>query len=162
MSEMVPTVIFNAWQTDSPEKSNRNAISFAISTAIASITADQGVHFDKLEATRSDDPGSPNIPQQIFARILQCDIFIADLTTINIEATDVKRKTANPNVLIELGMAVAAVGWSRVILLFNTAYGSLNDLPFDIDRQRVAQYRLREEECGKKTPGQAALNVVSD
>lgn len=50
------------------------------------------------------------------------------------------RKTPNANVLIELGYAIATVGWNRIILVFNEASGDVTDLPFDINQQRVARY----------------------
>jgi hypothetical protein len=54
-----------------------------------------------------------------------------------------ERKVPNPNVLIELGYAIAILGWDRIIMLFNTNHGSFpNDLPFDLDRRRVTKFSI--------------------
>ena len=133
-----PIRIFYSWQSDLPSKFTRTAIVRRLDEFSKSFT--QRLHID--EATR-DEAGSPNIPQTILEKIGKSDIFIADVTTIN--AGDKSRKCPNPNVVFELGYAVQIMGWSRIILIFNTAYGSLpDDLPFDFDRHRVSKYSLCE------------------
>jgi hypothetical protein len=47
-------------------------------------------------------------------------VFVADVTPIN--AGSDHRLCPNPNVLIELGYAVKALGWSRIVMVLNTAY----------------------------------------
>jgi len=76
----------------------------------------------KLDEATRNVPGSPNIPMTIFDKIIKSDIFICDLTTINTNATDIQRKTPNPNVLIELGFAISQLGWHRIIMLFLTSH----------------------------------------
>jgi hypothetical protein len=63
------------------------------------------------EATRGES-GSPNIPMTILEKIKVSDAFICDITTINSNAPEELRRTPNPNVLFELGFAVAHLGWS--------------------------------------------------
>ena len=46
----------------------------------------------------------------------------------------------NPNVLIELGYAIKTLGWSKIICLFNSQTGKIEDLPFDINHNRVTAY----------------------
>ncbi len=46
----------------------------------------------------------------------------------------------NPNVLIELGYAIKVLGWSKIICLFNSETGNIEDLPFDINHNRVTPY----------------------
>ncbi|PHR71872.1 MAG: hypothetical protein COA67_05640 [Lutibacter sp.] len=134
--------IFYSWQSDLPKQTNLNAIRQSIRSATNSVE-DQidDVVFKLDEATRNV-PGSPNIPMTIFEKITKSDIFICDLTTINTDATDIQRKTPNPNVLIELGFAISQLGWHRIIMLFNTTFGEFSDLPFDIDRHRASQYKI--------------------
>jgi hypothetical protein len=137
--------IFYSWQSDSPRETNQNAIRQSLRSASNSIEdeyTDTRVEID--EATR-DAPGSPNIPKMIFEKIDMCDVFICDLTTINSLCKDV-RPTPNPNVLIELGYAIATIGWDRIILVFNKKYGTFpDDLPFDIDRHRAIPFSVQNK-----------------
>ena len=61
------------------------------------------------------------------------------------------KRSPNPNVVFELGYAVAKVGWNRIVLLFNEAFGVFpKDLPFDFDRHRASKYSLNESSAPKK------------
>jgi hypothetical protein len=134
--------IFYSWQSDLPKETNQNGIRLSIKSAIPLIEAmidDLDITLD--EAT-SNTPGSPYIPGKIVQKISKSDVFICDLTPIG-ESFDKKKKIANPNVLIELGYAVAELGWDRVIILLNTNYGELpNDLPFDVDKHRATPFKI--------------------
>ena len=139
-----PVRVFFCWQTDSPPETNRDAIRAALGTAKAFIERQRpGTEVILDEATR-DTPGSPDIPSTILRKIAEADIVVADITTINRKnKSDNDRPCPNPNVLYELGYAVAHRGWHRIITMFNTAHGSFpNDLPFDISKQRVSPYCL--------------------
>jgi len=48
-------------------------------------------------------------------------------------------------VLIELGYAFRAIGHERVIIVFNSAYGDVENLPFDLKMRRATQYTMPEE-----------------
>lgn len=137
--------IFYSWQSDLSKDLCQSAIRQSIRSAINKIEAEQSdQHLFLDEATRNK-PGSPNIPQSIFEKISASDIFICDLTTIN-EDYDTGKKTPNPNVLIELGFAIAHLGWGRIIMVCNTNYGTFpNDLPFDIDRHRATPFMVSEK-----------------
>lgn len=90
------------------------------------------------EATRNVS-GSPNIPATILSKISVADAFVGDITTIN--GTQPDRRVPNPNVVFELGYAVATIGWERSILLFNKEHGRFpDDMPFDFDRHRVSDF----------------------
>lgn len=147
VADMKDFVVFYSWQNDSPKKTNRAAIAASLQSAglaLESDLVDRGLQMRIEEATRNE-PGSPNIPQRILEKIDSCEVFVCDVTTINVEAENVQRKTPNPNVLFELGYAVARLGWQRIVMLFNTAFGKMSDLPFDIDRQRASGYLLEEK-----------------
>jgi hypothetical protein len=135
--------VFYSWQTDSPKKTNLNAIRGALKAAaekIAKTRPDLEIAPD--EATRGTS-GSPNIAMKILEKIQGADVFLADITTIT--ASGAKRPCPNPNVSYELGYAVGELGWDRVILLFNKALGDFpKDLPFDIIQQRASPYKLAE------------------
>jgi hypothetical protein len=132
-----PIRVFYSWQSDLPDSTNRGAIRKALQKAAKELSS----HITIDEATR-DTAGSVNIPKTILDKIDVSDIFVADVSTIG--AADGGRKCPNPNVVFELGYAVATLGWERIVLLFNLAYGELADLPFDFDRHRVSQFTLTE------------------
>jgi len=132
--------IFYAWQSDLPDETNRRAIRSALREAANKCSIEfamANIYID--EATR-DEPGSPNIPLTIQRKIEEADILIADVTTVS--DREAARRMPNPNVVFELGYGVAHLGWGRVILLFNTEYGTVNELPFDFDRHRASPYSL--------------------
>lgn len=93
------------------------------------------------KATRKTS-GSPDIAEALFNKINTCSVFVADISIIN-QSCDSKRKTPNPNVLIELGYAARTLGWEKIICVFNSDYGNLSDLPFDLRNRRVMSYSLK-------------------
>lgn len=140
---MTQVTVFFSWQSDLPNKTNRVAIRNAIREACIALEQEfDGVRFVQDEATR-DIPGSPNIAQVVQGKIEAADVFVADITTIT--EAGAKRACPNPNVMYELGYAAAYLGWERIILVFNEAYGDrANDTPFDIRQQRATPYTLSE------------------
>lgn len=144
--------IFYSWQSDLSKDTNQNGIRLSIKSAIPMVEEffDE-IHLQHDEATRNVS-GSPDITKEIFRKITSSDIFICDLTPIG-ESIDKKKKLPNPNVLIELGYAVAELGWERIILLFNTNFGKIpDDLPFDVSKHRVTPFSITEksDKTGKK------------
>lgn len=89
-------------------------------------------------------------------KIRSCDVFVCDITTINSDAAPEFRRVPNPNVAFELGYAVANVGWSRIIMVFNDAVASVKEAPFDIDRHRILPYKLATDDPKNKS-GHAQL-----
>lgn len=138
--------IFYSWQSDLPEYTNRVAIRKSLKDAgkiIAKKNKNIRVVID--EATRGE-AGSPNIPAKILEKIKSSDAFICDITTINEMTDEDTRKTPNPNVIFELGYAVAHLGWERIVMLFNTDFGNFpDDTPFDIDRHRASPYKITKD-----------------
>lgn len=138
--------VFYAWQSDLPRTSGQDLIRQALSRAAADVERGLNgaikVYVD--EATR-DETGSPNIPQTIFRKIATADAIVADVSLV--VSSKGTRPSPNPNVLIEIGYAAARLGWPRVLLLGNSAWGNFpQDLPFDIDRHAAKSFRLTEEE----------------
>jgi hypothetical protein len=144
--------IFYSWQSDLPDYTNRVAIRQVLRglrTILETTFLSMNLDFEVDEATRGL-PGSPNIPNSILAKIRTSDAFVADISIINQGGLSDPKKTPNPNVIFELGFAVANLGWDRIILLLNETYGNAKELPFDIDRQRVSPYRLEKPGDSKK------------
>ncbi|MFA9468272.1 TIR domain-containing protein [Streptococcus sp. E24BD] len=131
--------VFFSWQSDLPNSTNRSFIESIVEKAIKQVNDE--IEFS-LETTVDRDTknilGSPDIANTILEKISKSDIFIADISIINNESKG--RKTANPNVLFELGYAVNELGWDRVICLFNSDFGDVSDLPFDLRNRRVIRY----------------------
>jgi hypothetical protein len=143
MADAKKIVIFYSWQTDSPKKTNLNAIREALKAAESKISKTRpGLKLVLDEATRGTS-GSPNIAAKILEKIQAADIVIADITTITPSAAP--RPCPNPNVGYELGYAVAEVGWDRIILLFNEAIGQFpKDIPFDFLQNRTGRYKFTD------------------
>lgn len=132
-------IIFFSWQSTLETNANAHFIRNSLRRAkkiIERKNSNISIHLD--EATR-DVPGSPNIAQMIQKKISLAQIVISDLTII--QGTSKKRSFPNPNVMFELGYAVAEIGWDRVIVLMNKKYGhSPENLPFDVNSQRVSPF----------------------
>lgn len=142
--------IFYSWQSDLPSKDTRGLIGEGIKKAVRKYR--NTVEIDADSDTRGET-GSPDIVQTIFSKIDNCDIFIADVSIINKfylidgekRVLDSVKCCPNPNVLIELGYAIQAVGWENILCVFNSDYGDIEDLPFDIDHHRVTAYSTEKE-----------------
>lgn len=141
--------IFYSWQSDI--KASRNFISDCLKRLPPKL-----VDLATIEISRDTEgiAGAPNIGDTIYEKIDRADIFVADVTIIN--SGTAGRKTPNPNVLIELGYAIKALGWNRIILLYNMDFGNVEELPFDINHQRMTGYSLEEE-----TKSQARDTIIN-
>lgn len=152
--------IFYSWQSDSPKKTNLNAIRTALKKACKSLeAADPALRLVPDEATR-DTSGSPNIALKILEKIEAAEVFIADVTTVTPPGAN--RPCPNPNVGYELGYAVAMLGWDRVILLFNDKIGNFPaDLPFDFVQNRASPYSFTDADPASKGTDLAAFLKVA-
>ena len=89
--------------------------------------------------------GSPPVAETIFKKIRECSAFIADLTPTC--SGQIKRTAPNPNVLIEYGYALHALGDQRIIGVFNESFGKPDELPFDLLYRRwPIRYQAHEED----------------
>jgi len=151
--------IFLSWQSDLPEEATTALIRKALRTAQNNAErSNAGLKIYLDEATR-DMPGSPNIPDAIMNKIRTTDMFVCDVTTTGKSADG--KATPNPNVAFELGFAVATLGWSRVVLLFNKTLGTFPaDMPFDFDRQRAMGF-VTDNPPNKGNEGQLAANLTN-
>lgn len=136
--------VFFSWQSTLDNKTNTNYIRNALEKAKSKIeNTNSNIEIKLDEATR-DVPGSPDIVKTIQNKISLSQIVISDITII--EGLDKKKSYPNPNVIFELGYAVAEIGWDRIIALTNDKYGyNPEHLPFDINKHRVARYNSDNE-----------------
>jgi hypothetical protein len=148
----MPATVFYSWQSDSDKKVNRNFIEAALKKAIQQLNRTE----DVLSAIRDEDsveldkdtqdvPGSPPIVDTIFEKISNAAVFVPDLTFVGKSSSG--RHLPNPNVLIEYGWALKAIGHSRIVSVMNTASGepTTETMPFDMRHLRhPITYHLSE------------------
>lgn len=136
--------VFYSWQSDIDF--NNQAIRDALKLAIIELEKNSdNPRIDPIDST-SNLIGSKRIPDSILNDISNCDIFLCDLTIVG--RSDMgTRKIPNPNVLIELGYAIAELGWHRTIVVFNEQFGELNkDLPFDIEKRSTLLCKIQNKD----------------
>lgn len=143
--------VFYSWQSDINAKYNRYFQLDCLKLAAKKISRE----LELKEPIREDHDtkgvtGSPDIASTILLKIENSDIFIGDITFIAFSKH--KRALSNPNVLIELGYAMHAVGDERVINIINTAFGEPKDnIPFDLAHKRwPITYQLSQKNYSDK------------
>ncbi len=138
-------VIFYSWQSDLPGVTNKNFLGDALENAAKRIRKDSTIPVHPVvDRDTRGVPGSPDIVNTIFSKIDSASIFVCDVSLVN-PGANVQRKTPNPNVMLELGYAIHSLGWERVLLAFNSAYGDPRDLPFDLGNKRALLYTCLPE-----------------
>ena len=152
--------IFYSWQSSVDRYNNQAYIRNKIKSFIDN---QKDYKLTPDEATRNT-AGSPNIVSSIMGKIGVTDVFICDLTITQKKEDDGKEVgVPNPNVLFELGVAVALLGWERIICVVNTYYGDIELLPFDINHQRCLSYCKNGKEENKKLDlTEPILNILSN
>jgi hypothetical protein len=159
--------IFYSWQSDLPNNKNRSFIESCIKKAIEEIKSDN-LNLDvAIDRDTKDTTGTPDIASTIFSKIDNTSIFIADISFINSDYEG--RKTPNPNVLIELGYAAKTIGWKNIICVFNTEFGKVEDLPFDLKFRRQLSYKIenpkdksKDRESLTKTLSFAIKSIINE
>jgi hypothetical protein len=145
--------IFYSWQSDLDHKTNWNFIEECLRRATKAIQNDDSILVEPvIDRDTRGVAGSPDIGATIFAKIETSAAFVCDVSCINRDKGG--RPAPNPNVLVELGYAAKALGWDRIILVLNEAFGPVEDLPFDLRVKRTIKYRLAS--------GDAKAQVRSD
>ncbi|TEB43747.1 hypothetical protein D0809_12675 [Flavobacterium circumlabens] len=151
--------IFYSWQSDLPNATNRTLIQQCLKDAVSEIN-DPNLEINiRVDQDTQGLSGSPDITQSIFEKIDNSEIFVCDISIINNDSE--KRKTPNPNVLIELGYAAKTIDWDNVICIYNTAFGEIDDLPFDIKQRRILTYNLSQGEDKSSTRSSLKKNLIS-
>lgn len=144
--------IFYSWQSDLAGRTNRNLIEDSLKRAIRAIARDEDAGVEPvLDRDTANLAGAPDIAQSILAKIATADMFVADVSIVN--EPQQGRPTPNPNVLVELGYAVAELGWENVVLVMNIAYGGPEQLPFDLRGRRTVVYEMRGDDAPAEARG---------
>jgi hypothetical protein len=145
--------VFWSWQSDREGKTHRffvrdvlklvaNSLSATLNLEDAPRDGESLIHVD--HDTAGVD-GSPLIADTIREKILACDLFVADMTPV--AHTKANKAVPNPNVMLELGLALECKPFTNIMLVANSAYYSgLEDVPFDLRNRRGAiTYKLSDE-----------------
>lgn len=136
--------VFWSWQNDYKPESNRQFIRGALDEAVKQAAEELGLEpaeRPELDHDTKNTPGMAEITNTILKKINESAVFVADLTPIG--ETDNGKALPNPNVMIELGWALKALGPDRIIAVMNTNSGyTPHDLPFDIRHRRAMTYEL--------------------
>jgi chaperonin GroEL len=158
--------VFYSWQSDSPPKSNRNFIQTVLKRAIDAINAKGTLAVDVvLDSDTRNVAGSPKIADTIYKKIDAAAVLVADVTIIKWtagKAAKTRKALPNPNVLVELGYALKVLEDPRLILLINTAYGRIEDLPFDLLGRRTIPYTLTPKDLEDNAEGQRIRRQVRE
>jgi hypothetical protein len=168
--------VFWSWQSDTPGKIGRHFVRDALSAAIerlkqtpeieepppAAREARSALHLDH---DRKGIPGSPDLARMILEKIIQCAVFVADVTSVGITTTQTdetqRKKIINPNVAIELGYALHALGDRAFLMVMNEHYGSRTDLPFDLQSKAgPIMFRLSPD-ADRKTIAAASRQLTA-
>lgn len=148
--------IFYSWQSDLPNTTNRGFIESALEKAILNINKETNIPL-AIDKDTSNKAGSPDIAHTIFEKIDDCFLFIADISLITV-GSDSCKMSPNPNVLIELGYAQGVLNEENIIMIFNSAFGKIEDLPFDLCGKRIMQYSCpKDAELDRKKGYKEAL-----
>ncbi len=131
--------IFYSWQSDLSNNKNRNLIESCLRNAVKQLKNEIiEVSEFSIESDSRNDIGTPDLAESIFSKIEKCDILVADISIINAESNC--RPTPNPNVLLEVGFAAKAISWSNILCIYNSEYGKVELLPFDIRTRKPIVY----------------------
>ncbi len=139
--------IFYSWQSDLPNNTNRGFIESVIEKSIKNFNESDNYELEpSIDRDTKNVPGSPNITQALIEKIKKSDAFVADISIVTGDKHKAQRLSPNPNVMLELGYAIALLGWDRIILFCNEVYGTDEDLPFDIRQHRQIKYSLKQDD----------------
>ena len=136
--------IFYSWQSDLPNRTNRGFIEQALEKAVRVLRTDETLGVEPVvDRDTAGVPGTPDIAQTIFAKIVASEVFVGDVSIV--QHPPGGRPVPNPNVLIELGFALRALGSERIIMVCNEAFGAVTALPFDLHLKRAVTYTLPQD-----------------
>lgn len=155
--------VFWSWQSDHDASISHYFVRDALNDAIKTLREPSGLEEPSetdrrtqlhLDHDTKGKTGWVDITVAIFEKIEASGVFIADVTPVAESKSKLDkagkevglRPIMNPNVAVEMGYALKALDWSKIIPIMNTAYGSVDRMPFDVDRSRrwAMTYNLKE------------------
>jgi len=154
--ESISVSVFWSWQDDSPDTVNKKFILDCLQRAAKRLTK-LSANVVQIDRDTKGVGGSPSIPDTILAKIRQADVFVYDATL----AYTLPRLAPNPNVMLELGYALAVLGERRVIALMNSPTATVpGDMPFHLRHRRFPiRYDLIEQSKSVWTYGMTTARL---
>lgn len=144
---MTPTVFFS-WQSDLPGDKNTSLIRSCLKSALKGVEIEEPLRPDEAA---SGESGTPDISEIIFRKLTICSAAVFDVTPVT--KTENGKLVFNPNVAIELGFAVHALGWDRIVLVYNREYGNVEGgVPFHLRHRRFPIVYDSRKDLEKQTP----------
>jgi len=140
--------LFYSWQSD--DSKGRKLLEAALQKSVEALKENEGIELTVDHSTLGES-GMPSIDQTILRKIDACDIFLADITPVcNYQHTlgngqTVTKEVPNPNVLVELGYAMSALGVGYVITVAHQGTWIPGNLPFDINHRSI--YTFTSSSC---------------
>src|SRR6266851_5266471 len=121
----MPRTLFFSWQADTPPSIGLEFIEQTLEIALSAVTEDAQIEKairDEGMIVDRDTKGMTGIPpivDTVFDKIDHASIFVPDLTFVGKRRNG--RPIPNPNVLVEYGWALKALGYARIIPIMNVA-----------------------------------------
>lgn len=140
--DMRNSTVFLVWQSDLGP--TRNKVKKALEAATGLLATD--AHAVALDYDMRGEAGSPPIDHVIFRKIRDAHVVVCDITPVGSTAENSDgsvKALPNPNVMVELGYAIATVGHNRVITVRDMTVEG--DLPFDIRQLRYSGFETWQE-----------------
>lgn len=147
MSKTRSYKLFFSWQSE--DVKSKSVLEAALNVAVESLET-KGVKL-VIDYSTLGESGMPSIDQTILRKIDSCDIFLADITPVcNYKhklgnGQEVTKEVPNPNVLVELGYAMSALGVGYVITAAHQGAWVPGNLPFDINHRSI--YSFNSTNC---------------
>lgn len=142
-------MVFYSWMSDRPDNRNRSYFRQQLQNCVDQIAKKLKITI-RIDSDSRGEDGSQAIDEAILKKINACDLFVCDITPMvrvqSLGEHHCEKEIPNPNVLFELGFAVASLGWHRCIMIWNGEYGDLNNAPFDIRNHTTVSYRIGSKE----------------
>jgi len=126
--------LFYSWQSDRDRSLCSDFIQIALEMAKAKVESQFDIELN-IDRDTQGVSGQPEVTRTILEKLRACDIFVADMTFVGRAdplGSEPGKLTPNPNVMIEYGYARHALDDKRILFVFNAAFGSFKDLPFDL------------------------------
>lgn len=139
--------LFFSWQSE--DKKSRKTLDVALQNAVEALN-DRGIRLE-IDHSTLGESGMPSIDQTILRKIDACDIFLADVTPVTTyqkssgNGMQVSKDVPNPNVLLELGYAMSALGVGYVIVAAHQGNWIPENMPFDINHRAI--YSFTSSNC---------------
>jgi len=133
--------IFFCWQDHLEPKHYRFFIRDALNRAIGKVQASlpkEAAHCVlRQDSDTMNRAGSVEIANTICQKIRASTMVVGDVTPV---LKDGDRFYPNPNVMLEVGYAGGAIGWNRVVCLYDSEICRPEELPFDIRHRRANSF----------------------